>query len=94
MESYFEEFIADAESSEVKLGKLAEIYVHRIYEDAEMKNFSWGVSVTLFEGNELTKAQTLARFASHKLARQYAEKLKDFYRSQGYESSLKGEFED
>jgi len=99
VEEFFKELMADAlgknpeELSEI-LGepdKICDIFVQRIYMDDSMKHFEWGVSVIRFHGDELIESETYAVFHSWKLARKYANRLKEFFSEQGYETHLKGE---
>ncbi|WP_457681391.1 hypothetical protein [Thermovibrio sp.] len=102
MDEFFRELMADAlgkskdELSEI-LGepqKICDIFVQRVYLDESLKRFEWGVSVVRFNGDELEEAATYGLFHSWKLAKKYANALKEFFKSRGYEAHLKGELGD
>ena len=98
-DEFFRELMADAlgkspeELSEI-LGeskKICDVFVQRVYTDETLQNFYWGVSVVLFEGDELVEATTYATFYKWSLAKRYAKALVEFFKEQGYEANLKGE---
>ncbi len=98
-EDFFRELMADAfgkspeELTEIlgDPGKICDIFVQRVYRDENLKDFEWGVSVVIFEGDELKESSTYATFHKWSLAKKYAKALKSFFEKQGYETYLKGE---
>ncbi|GAB6076624.1 hypothetical protein [Desulfurobacterium crinifex] len=98
-EDFFKELMADAlgkspeELSEIlgEPSKICDVFVQRIYKDKDLKKFDWGVSVVIFEGDELVESSTYATFHKWGLAKKYARALADFFKKQGYETHLKGE---
>jgi hypothetical protein len=99
MEDFFRELMADAlgkskeELSEI-LGepdKICDIFVQRVYLDESLKKFLWGVSVVVFDGDELVESSTYATFYNWNLAKRYAKALEKFFKEQGFETNLKGE---
>jgi hypothetical protein len=98
-DEFFRELMADAlgkspEELQEYLGesqKICDIFVQRVYLDENLRDFDWGVSVIRFNGNELEEAATYATFRSWKLAKEYGNALKEFFKSKGYEAHLKGE---
>ncbi|WP_163327645.1 hypothetical protein GFV12_05455 [Desulfurobacterium thermolithotrophum] len=98
-ENFFRELMADAlakspeELSKVlgEPSKICDIFVQRIYKDESLQKFVWGVSVVIFEGDELVESSTYATFHRWNLAKKYAKALVDFFKQKGYETYLKGE---
>ena len=98
-DEFFRELMADAlgksqdELAEIlgEAGNICDIFVQKVYRDEEMKRFDWGVSVLIFEGDEMVESSTYARFHKWSLARRYAYALADFFKSKGYETHVKGE---
>ena len=98
-DEFFRELMADAlgknkEELSKYLGepsKICDIFVQRVYRDDSMKNFDWGVSVVIFDGDELVESSTYAKFYKWSLAKRFAKDLCEFFKSQGYEAHLKGE---
>lgn len=98
-DEFFRELMADAlgkspkELSEYlgKNPKICDIFVQRVYLDDQLRKFEWGVSVVRFNGDELEEATTYGVFHSWNLAKKYGYALKEFFKSKGYETHLKGE---
>ncbi len=101
MDEFFRELMADAlgkspEELSPYLGenpRVCDIFVQRVYLDDSFSKFEWGVSVVRFNGNELEEASTYAVFHSWNLAKKYGNALKEFFKSRGYETHIKGELE-
>jgi len=99
MDEFFRELMADAlgkspEELSPILGesqKICDIFVQRVYLDESLKKFEWGVSVVRFNGDDLEEAATYGVFHSWNLAKKYGNALKEFFKSRGYETHLKGE---
>ncbi len=99
MDEFFRELMADAlgkspEELSDYLGenqKICDVFVQRVYLDDSLKKFEWGVSVVRFNGDELEEAATYGVFHSWNLAKKYGSALKEFFKSKGYETHLKGE---
>jgi len=98
-EEFFRELMADAlgkspdELGEIlgEAGKVCDVFVQRVYTADSLKNFKWGISVVIFDGDELVEAATYATFHKWSLAKRYAKALVDFFKEQGFETNLKGE---
>jgi len=98
-EEFFKELLADAlgkspeELGKIlgEAGKVCDVFVQRVYTDDSLRNFKWGVSVVIFDGDELVEASTYATFHKWSLAKRYARALANFFREKGYETHLKGE---
>ena len=82
-EDFFKELMADAlgkspeELSEIlgEPAKICDVFVQRVYKDENLKKFDWGVSVVIFEGDELVESSTYATFSSGGLQRSMLELL-------------------